>query len=492
MSEYRLLVVSDSLDQPRIERVVLSPLGAGRYRLDDQDVLGCRPPLFWQDVIEAKEIDDAELQFIRVVQRADPSIVLLELGEDVCTVSLTPVGLRTYRLESTQWQVEPSLFYHDLIEADQIGEARFRYVRLAQRSELEVQTMTPPHELIDTAEALSLLHWLSLQGGHWQRDWGNVLVLSIPKDAENEFDNRWEQIVQAFNRGLLETGTAAIRSRPYGVRVSLDQYREGGSRADLAASPPPSAQVLFGKPHEGGPLWRITKELWKPNNKKPERLEAVAMPGELRRRIDDWSRRGLTARHSELPPGYSGFPDEASERAYLVEGWNLYRELSKVLGEPLEFWDFASGAYRWQAGDSQRVPRLGKGNHCRVLARSADYALIGHFSFARLFRRGTEESLEDSLCVGAHEPALNCGVISPDQSWCATGGCGVIVYQLAPPFEAYDEKRQTNQWFHFERTPSITVIEMEALDPTFIRLRVRQRGEPIQDRLLDLKTRRLV
>jgi len=83
-------------------------------------------------------------------------------------------------------------------------------------------------------------------------------------------------------------------------------------------------------------------------------------------------------------------------------------------------------------------------------------------------------------------------VISPDQSWCATGGCGVIVYQLAPPFEAYDEKRQTNQWFHFERTPSITVIEMEALDPTFIRLRVRQRGEPIQDRLLDLKTRRLV
>ena len=200
----------------------------------------------------------------------------------MCTVSLTPVGFRTYRLESTQWQVEPSFFYHDLIEADQIGEARFRYVRLAQRSELEVQTMTPPHELIDTAEARSLLNWLSLQGGHWQRDWGNVLILSIPKDAENEFENRWEQIVQAFNRGLLETGTAAIRSRPYGVRVSLDQYREGGSRADLAASPPPSAQVLFGKPHEGGPLWRITKERWKPNNKKPERLEAVAMPSELR------------------------------------------------------------------------------------------------------------------------------------------------------------------------------------------------------------------
>jgi len=192
VSEYQLLVVSDSLDQPRIERVVLSPLGAGRYRLDDQDVLGCRPPLFWQDVIEAKEIDDAELRFIRVVQRADPSMVLLELGEDVCTASLTPVGFRIYRLESTQWQVEPSLFYHDLIEADQSGEARFRYVRLAQRSELEVRTMTPPNELIDTAEALSLLNWLSLQGGHWQRDWGNVLVLSIPKDAENEFDNRWE------------------------------------------------------------------------------------------------------------------------------------------------------------------------------------------------------------------------------------------------------------------------------------------------------------
>jgi hypothetical protein len=485
-------VVSDVRGQPRIEKVALSSLGSGRYVVDGEDLLECQPPLFQQDVVEAEEIGEAGLRFVRVVRRADPAIVVLELGDHLWSTAVTQLGVGKYRLEAAQCQVEPALSYHDVVEAEDKGEGRLRYVRLVERSEPEMQVMTPRPELVDTVEVLSLLGWLSEQGGYWQRDWGNLLLLSVPKHAENDFDLKWKQVADAFERGLVEPGTALTMGRPHAFLVSLDAYREPAAKADAASSGvPEAAYLLFGKPHEGGPLWRLTGQPWQVDKKNPVALEAVSMPAGLMRGIDQWAEKGLKARQSGLPPGYSGFADEESERAYLAEGWNLCCELARVIHEPLEFWDFASGMFRGCApGWNIERGELGKGEHCRMLARSADYALIGRRDSANLLRRGVEESVEDSLRVGAHDPAVTCGVIAPDQSWCATGGRGVIVYVLRPPWEEYDDNRVTAQWFELER--GSTVTQMKALDRALIQLTISTYGEPIRDRLLDMTTRRLV
>jgi len=498
--EYEL-AVCDLLGNDRIETVALSYVGADRYLIDDADLLECQPPLFWHDVIEAKAIAEGRLRLRRVQQRADPSLVVLGIGPHQWCTPVTPLGDGRYRLEASQFEVEPPLAFHDVIEAEPQAEARLRFVRLIQKSALEDQLVTPAPELLDTVESLSVLTWLTEQGGYWQRMWGNVASLSVPKHVQKELNAKLKQVGEEFLRGLIEAGTAQTAGRPYPVLVSLEAYRDPKMRQELAvASVPrlrevesttPAAYLLFGKPHERGPLWRLTGQPWQLDKKKPEPLESVSVRPDLRRRIEDWCQTGLQARRSGSPPGYLGFADEDSERAYVAEGAKLYAELAKVVREPLEFWDFASGNYRWWASDAQPEPGdFGKNIDCRVLARTADYAVIGRRGSANLLRRGVEESIDGSLRVGAHDPAVTCGVIAPDQSWCATGGSGVIVYELRPPWEDYDDKRETDQWFEFERESTVT--QMQALDPAYIRLTVSKYGEPIRDRLLDLKTRRLL
>ena len=492
MAEEYELAVRDLLGNDRIETVALSYVGADRYLIDDRDLLGCQPPLFWHDIIEAKAIAEGPLRLRRVQQRADPSLVVLGFGPHQWCTPVTPLGDGRYRLEASQFEAEPPLAFHDVIEAEPQAEARLRFVRLIQKSALEAQLVTPAPELLDTVESLSVLTWLTEQGGYWQRMWGNVVGLSVPKHVQKQLDAKLKQVGDQFLRGLIEAGTAQTAGRPYPVLTSLEAYRDPKVREDPAiASVPRAAYLLFGKPHERGPLWRLTGQPWQLDKKKPEPLESVSMSLGLRGRIEDWCQTGLQARRSGSPPGYSGFADENSERAYVAEGAKLYAELAKVVRERLDFWDFASGNYRWWAPDAQPEPGdFGKNKHCRVLARTADYALIGRRESANLLRRGVEESIDGSLRVGAHDPAVTCGVIAPDQSWCATGGSGVIVYKLRPPWENYDDNRETDQWFKFERES--TVRQMQALDPAYIRLTVSKYGEPIRDRLLDLKTRRLL
>ncbi len=494
MAEEYELAVCDLLGNDRIETVALSYLGADRYLIDDADLLKCQPALFWHDIIEAKASAEGRLRFQRVQQRADPSLVVLGIGPHQWCTPVTPLGGGRYRLEASQLEVDPPLAFHDVIEAEPQAEARLRFVRLIQKSALEDQVVTPAPELLDTVESLSVLTWLSEQGGYWQRMWGNAVGLWVPKHVQKELDAKLKQLDDAFLRGLIEAGTAQAAGRPYPVLVSLEAYRDPKIREDPAiASVPSAAYLLFGKPHERGPLWRLMGQPWQLDKKKPEPLESVSIPPGLKGRIQDWCQTGLQARRSGSPPGYSGFADEDSERAYVAEGAKLYGELAKVVREPLEFWDFASGSYRWWAPD--RHPEqgdFGKNKHCRVLARTSNYALIGRLSSAQLLRRGMEESTEDGLCVGEHNPTVSSGIIAPDESWCATGGCGVIVYQLRPPWKAYVAIHETDQWFELERQPCSMIAVMKALDESTIELRLQKYGQPIRDRLIDLRSRRLL
>ena len=107
---------------------------------------------------------------------------------------VTPLGAGKYRLEETEWTVD--LFYHDIIQADDLGLETLGFVRVVERSDLVVTSGVFHKEFLDSAALHSTLHWLRKRGGFWQIEMGGMLLLSMPKDLEAEFEARWEQVHQ--------------------------------------------------------------------------------------------------------------------------------------------------------------------------------------------------------------------------------------------------------------------------------------------------------
>ncbi len=90
------------------------------------------------------------------------------------------------------------LNHHDIIEAEDLGLDRLRFIRVAERSELLSRGGTYSKDFLDSAEMESLLDWLAGRGGYWQREMGGCLLLSIPKDAETDLHARWSQVVDSL------------------------------------------------------------------------------------------------------------------------------------------------------------------------------------------------------------------------------------------------------------------------------------------------------
>ena len=92
------------------------------------------------------------------------------------------------------------LYHHDIIQAEDLGSSSLRCIRVAQRSELLLRSGIFSKDFLDSAEMLSELDWLTGRGGYWQRDMGGCLFLSVPKDAETDFDARWDQVLDSYRR----------------------------------------------------------------------------------------------------------------------------------------------------------------------------------------------------------------------------------------------------------------------------------------------------
>jgi len=108
---------------------------------------------------------------------------------------VTPLGTGMYRLEETEFMAE--LNHHDIIEAEDLGLERLRFIRIPERSELLPRGGIYSKDFLESAELQSLLDWLTGRGGYWQREMGGCLLLSIPKDAEPDFNARWSQVVDS-------------------------------------------------------------------------------------------------------------------------------------------------------------------------------------------------------------------------------------------------------------------------------------------------------
>jgi hypothetical protein len=142
------------------------------------------------------------------------------------TTPVTPLGDDQYRLEETEWVAD--LNHHDVIHAEYLGATRLRFRGVTQRSDLLPRSAILPKDFLESAEVLSALGWLSQQGGYWQRDLGGCLILSIPKEVERAFRDRWEHVIDLHLRRLTHPGEP-VGGRTISFTQPLDAFRKTDS-----------------------------------------------------------------------------------------------------------------------------------------------------------------------------------------------------------------------------------------------------------------------
>lgn len=81
-----------------------------------------------------------------------------------------------------------------------------------------------------------------------------------------------------------------------------------------------------------------------------------------------------------------------------------------------------------------------------ILACSTAYTISNEYEVVYLKREN-----EEDVIIGDFYGDPACAVISPDETWCAIGGAGLIVYFLRQPFEPYRYDYPTGQWIEFGR-----------------------------------------
>ena len=86
----------------------------------------------------------------------------------------------------------------------------------------------------------------------------------------------------------------------------------------------------------------------------------------------------------------------------------------------------------------------------RLLAESSNYYISGECESAYLYRKKDDSRV---CLVGDHYGDPAGAVISPDEKFCVTFGCGVIVYLLREPYADYAYDVSSPSWYEFGRGP---------------------------------------
>jgi hypothetical protein len=77
-----------------------------------------------------------------------------------------------------------------------------------------------------------------------------------------------------------------------------------------------------------------------------------------------------------------------------------------------------------------------------ILAQSKNYKLFGAYEEAQV----EGEGITGHVVVGDFYGSADCGCIDFAERWCVSGGNGIVIYQLSPPFEEYKFDHDSSQW----------------------------------------------
>jgi len=90
----------------------------------------------------------------------------------------------------------------------------------------------------------------------------------------------------------------------------------------------------------------------------------------------------------------------------------------------------------------------------KILAESASYQVLSEYEDVFLKFKETSKLVKVGDFYGDPEVA----VISEEETFCAIGGCGVIVYFIREPFEEYTYCTKTLQWREWNRTDNEGIL----------------------------------
>lgn len=99
---------------------------------------------------------------------------------------VTQVGDRLYRYRLDGVPMSESAAFQDVIEADNLRERRLRFLRVAQPGRWKTFDFLFPRGWLDGERGVSLLRELDQKGLYWERVLGGILFVCVPPESTTD------------------------------------------------------------------------------------------------------------------------------------------------------------------------------------------------------------------------------------------------------------------------------------------------------------------
>ena len=93
-------------------------------------------------------------------------------------------------------------------------------------------------------------------------------------------------------------------------------------------------------------------------------------------------------------------------------------------------------------------------NNIKYLAESENFKVISEFETVTLLWK--KEKSKKEICIGDFYGDPECAIISKNEEYVVTAGCGLIIYFLKEPFSEFQYNKKSTQFIELFRDPKNT------------------------------------
>ena len=88
----------------------------------------------------------------------------------------------------------------------------------------------------------------------------------------------------------------------------------------------------------------------------------------------------------------------------------------------------------------------------RILAESDNYKVTSEYEYVTLHFK--DQISRKSIYIGDFYGDPDCAIISMNEKYVVTAGCGLIIYKLQEPFNEFSNHKNPDQYIEFFREPT--------------------------------------
>ena len=116
------------------------------------------------------------------------------------TESLRLVALQgnEYRVETSSVLAEPAVRYCDVIEIEPTLQRAALFKRIVKRSDFKVFDFIISQKIAESQELETLLLRVLQAGGNWERFFGGIFLVHLPKELQWDFNAELQELVRRF------------------------------------------------------------------------------------------------------------------------------------------------------------------------------------------------------------------------------------------------------------------------------------------------------